>query len=204
MGSGKSVVVAAAVNGLLCRLRKDNDHIGFFFYEYDNASSLIAQTILGSLIQQCLSVDTLSKTTEGRLKDLFEGSSPDAEDLEPLLHDIAATSRTIIFVIDGFNECTKANRTIVLRILHRLISSSQLIIKIFFSSREDIIGDIGRVFNTYQRVIMDCEEARADIPIYVNDIIAEKTENSDLIVNNIQLLQDIQEALVRGANGMFL
>lgn len=144
----------------------------------------------------------LPKTIEDRLKDLFRGTSPDAEDLEPLLHDIAATSKTMIFVIDGFDECARADRIIVLKILHRLMSSSQSIIKIFFSSREDIVGDISRVFNTYWQVSMDCEEARTDIPTYVNDIVAEKVENSELVVGNIQLLQDIQNALVRGANGM--
>jgi hypothetical protein len=154
------------------------------------------------LIGQCLTADTLPKTIEDRLKDLFRGTSPDAEDLEPLLHDIAATSETMIFVIDGFDECARADRIIVLKMLRRLKSSSRSRIKIFFSSREDVIGDIGRIFNTCRQVSMDCEEARADIPTYVNDIIAEKVENSELVVGNIQLIQDIQNVLVRGANGM--
>lgn len=204
LGSGKSVVTAAAIDDLLCRSRKSNDHIGFFFCEYDNASSLIARTIIGTLIRQCLTVDSLSKTIEERLKDLCKGTSPDAEDLEPLLHDIAATSGTTIFAIDGFDECTKANRIIILRMLHRLMSSSRSKIKIFFSSREDVIMDIGRVFNTCQQVAMDCEEARADIPTYVNGIIAEKMKNGELEVTDIQLLQHIRNVLVRGANGMFL
>ena len=149
-----------------------------------------------------MSAEKLPKTIEDKLKKLFEGSSPDAEDLEPLLCDIAATCGLIIFAIDGFDECSKADRVIVLRMLHRFMSSSRSIIKVFFSSREDLVGEIGRVFKTYQQVTMDCEEARKDILTYVNDIIAEKTENGDLVVGNIQLLQDIHDALVRGANGM--
>jgi hypothetical protein len=108
----------------------------------------------------------------------------------------------MIFVIDGFDECAKADRIIVLKMLHRLMSFSRSIIKIFFSSREDVVGDISRVFNTCQQISMDCEEARADILAYVNSIIAEKVENSELVVGNIQLLQDIQNVLIRGANGM--
>ena len=143
----------------------------------------------------------MSKTIEDRLKGLFKGTSPDAEDLEPLLHDIAATSGTMIFVIDGFDECASADRIIVLKMLHRLMSSRS-IIKIFFSSREDVVEDIDRVFNTCRQVSMDCEEARADISTYVNNIIAEKVENRELVVGNIQLIQDIQSVLIRGANGM--
>ncbi|KAH8586021.1 ankyrin repeat-containing domain protein [Bisporella sp. PMI_857] len=204
LGSGKSVVTAAAIDGLLCRPWKGNDHTGFFFCEFDNASSLTAWTILGTLIRQCLSTDTLSKTIEDRLKELFKGFSPDAEDLEPLLHDIAATSRTVIFVIDGFDECAGSARILILRILHRLMSSSRSTIKIFFSSREDVIGDIVRVFDTCQQVTMDCKEASADIPTYVNSIVAEKIGNGELVIDNTQLIQDIQNELVKGANGMFL
>jgi len=144
----------------------------------------------------------LPKTIEDRLNDLFRGTSPDAEDLEPLLHGIAATSGIVIFVIDGLGECARADRIIVLKMLHRLMSTSRSIIKIFFSSREDMIGDICRVFNTCRQVSMDCEEACADIPTYVNDIIAEKVENGELVIGNIQLRQDIQDVLIQGANGM--
>jgi hypothetical protein len=88
------------------------------------------------LIRQCLSADALPKTIEGKLKGLFKGSSLDAEDLEPLLYDIAATSGAIFFAIDGFDECTKLDRIIVLRLLHRLMSSSQSTIKIFLAVRK--------------------------------------------------------------------
>jgi len=144
----------------------------------------------------------LPKTVEDRLKELFKGTSLDAEDLEPLLLDISTTSGTMIFVIDGFDECARAERIIVLKMLHRLMSSSQTMIKIFLSSREDVIGDIGRVFNTCWQVSMDCEEARADVLTYVNDIIAEKVEEGELVVGDIQLIQNIRNVLVRGAKGM--
>ena len=113
-----------------------------------------------------------------------------------------ATSRITIFVIDGFDECSKGDRIVILKILYRLVSSSQSIIKIFLSSREDIIGDIGRVFSSCQQVAMDCEEARADISTYVSDMIEGKLEDGELVIGNIQLEQDIRDVLVRGANGM--
>ncbi|KAH8592594.1 hypothetical protein B0O99DRAFT_743497 [Bisporella sp. PMI_857] len=204
LGSGKSVVTAAAIDDLLCRPWKSNDHISFFFCEFDNASSLTAWTILGTLIRQCLSTNTLSKAIEDRLKELFKDLPPDAEDLEPLLHDIAATSGTMIFVIDGFDECAGSDGILVLRILHHFISSSRSTIKIFLSSRENVIGDIARTFDISQHVAMDCDEASTDIPTYVNSVVAEKIENGELIIGNIRLIQDIQNALVKGANGMFL
>ena len=49
---------------------------------------------------------------------------------------------------------------------------------------------------------MDCEAARRDISIYVNDVLAEKLENGDLVVGSADLVQELQRALIEGANGM--
>jgi hypothetical protein len=195
-------ISAAAINDILCQSRRDNDHIAFFFCEYDNASSLIARTILGTLIRQCLTAEILPKAIEDKLIYLFRGTPPDAEDLEPLLNGIAAISRAVIFVIDGFDECARIDRVIILKMLDRLMSSSRSTIKIFLSSREDIIGDISRVFNTCRQVSMDYGEAREDISTYVNDIIDQKVKDGDLVVGNTRLIQDIKNVLVQGANGM--
>ena len=146
----------------------------------------------------------MSSTIETRLKKLLEGilSDSDVEELEPLLQDIVATPGTIVFVIDGFDECPKRERMVVLKMLQRLMSSSQSIIKLFLSSREDVIGDIDRMFPTCQHVVMDREETHADILTYVKDMINEKTADGDLEISNPGLKEDIQKALTKGANGM--
>jgi hypothetical protein len=193
---------AAAIDDcLLCGLPKGNDHVSVFFCEHDNASSLVALTIIRSLIRQCLSATTLSTNIEDRIKNLLKNSSLDAEDLDPLLHDVVATPGTTIFVIDGFDECARPDRLIVLKLLHRLMSSSGQI-KIFLSSREDVIRDIAREFNNCQQVSMDCEEARTDISTYVKAVVTQKLKDGELAVGNSQLIQKIENALIEGANGM--
>lgn len=144
----------------------------------------------------------MSDLIERRLKELLEGMFPDVRDLEPLLQDVTATPGTTIFVIDGFDECRKNDRMIVLKTLQRLMSSSQSIVKIFLSSRDDIIGDIDRVFTTCHQVVMDCKETHADILTFVKDMIDDKLLNGDLEVGDIRLKQDILDTLAKGANGM--
>lgn len=176
--------------------------MGFFSCEYDSPSSLKPRTILGTLIRQCLSANTLSDNIEKRPKELFEDFFSDVTDLEPLLQDIAATSRTMIFIIDGFEECHKSDRIIVLKMLRGLMSSSQPKTKILLSSREDVIGDIDRVFTTCHQVTMDCEVTRTDIRKYVKEMIEDKMKDGDLEIGDPQLIQDIQMALTKGAKGM--
>lgn len=202
LGSGKSVVCAATLDHLLCMPRSGNDHIAFFFCQFDNTDSLIARTILGALIRQCLSADTLSQTIEAKLIEVLKGACPDAEDLEEIFLDVARTSKTIKIVIDGLDECSRPTRMVILKVLHRLISSSQSIVKVFLSSRDSLIGDIAAVFDTCQQLAMGCEEARADISLYVKGTIKEKIEANELEVGSVELAQDICDALIQGSNGM--
>ena len=146
----------------------------------------------------------MTDVIERRLKRLSEDTFSDVEDLEPLLQDIAATLGSIILVVDGFDECRKPDRMILLKILQRIMSTSRSKIKIFLSSRENIIGDIDRVFATCHHVSMDCEEANADILTYVKDLIDDQVLNGDLEIGDPQLKQEIQSALANGANGMYV
>jgi hypothetical protein len=192
---------AAAADELLCQPRKSNEHIGLFFCEHDCVDSLNCRTILGSLIRQCLSVDALPKDIESQLKEMFEGTSPDAEDLEAVLHTVADTSEKLTFIIDGIDECPEQERTMLLRILSRSRSFNSPI-KLFISSREGFINEIRVISETLHRLTMHCKEAEADVPAYVEGIIQEKIKDGKLMVGSKQLGEEIQDALIQGANGM--
>jgi hypothetical protein len=49
---------------------------------------------------------------------------------------------------------------------------------------------------------MSCEETRADILTYIEDMVEDKIQDGDLDICDPQLKQDIQQALAKGANGM--
>jgi hypothetical protein len=184
LGSGKSVVCAATLDHLLCVPRGDNDHIAFFFCQFDDAGSLSARTIIGALIRQCLSADTLPQTVEAKMLDLFKSGSPDAEELEELFLDIVGAAKTVKIVIDGLDECSRPSRMVVLKLLSRL-EYSQSMTKVFLSSRDSMIGDIAIVFETCVKLSMGCEEARGDISLYVNGVIEDKIEAGELEVGSV-------------------
>jgi hypothetical protein len=126
LGSGKSVVCAATLDHLLCMPRGDNDHIAFFFCQFDDADSLLTRTIIGTLIRQCLSADTLPQNVEAKMLDLFKSGSPDVEELEELFLDVVGTSKTVKILIDGLDECSRPARMVVLKLLSRLVSSQSI------------------------------------------------------------------------------
>jgi len=133
--------------------------------------------------------------------DLFRSGSPDAEDLEELFLDVIGASKTVKILIDGLDECSRPQRTVVLKLLSHFVSS-QSMIKVFLSSRDSMIGDIAIVFETCVQLSMGCEEARGDISLYVNGVIEDKIEAGELEVGSVQLVQDIRNILIRESNGM--
>jgi hypothetical protein len=114
---------------------------------------------------------------------------------------VSNLSRTT-FIIDGLDECSQADRRIILGVLSRVMCASPSPIKLLLSSREGLVEDVDRVFQDYQAVTMHCEEAQADVRTYVNGIIQEKIESGDLPIGSIQLVEDVKDALIRGASGM--
>jgi len=204
VGSGKSVTTAAAIDDILSRPRSNNDHIALFFCEYDRDDSLTASNILACLIRQCLCPDKISTEILDQLQSLVDGRSPDTDELLVFLNAIAASSSSVTLVVDGFDECAEAEKLLILKELHRLMSSAQSIIKIFLSSRESEIEGISKIFKTFRQLSMRCEEAGRDIATYIRETIEEKTEQRDLVVGDSELVGEIRNALLEGADGMFL
>jgi hypothetical protein len=193
---------AAALDDLLRRPRKSNEYIAFFFCEHDFITALDAVTILASLCRQCLSVETLSRSVEHRIKQLLDRTYPDAADLEGVLSSAVTQSSSVTIVLDGLNECPLAESIMILNTLCRVIASSRSPIKLFLSIRDGFIPDLRRVFDTWHQVTMRCAEAQADITAYVEGVVEDKMESKDLIIGDIKLVQDVKDALIRGANGM--
>ena len=119
-----------------------------------------------------------------------------------VLQDIAAGAGKTTFVIDGIDECPRPERASVLKILRQLVSCSGSKLKVFFSSREGVVEDIDKIFETYQQLTTNCEEANTDIATYIKDTVYQKIEESDLILGDRQLRHNICNALIEGANGM--
>lgn len=174
----------------------------FFFCEFDNAESLKAETILGNLIRQCLSADTLSTSLQRKLDKLVKTSRPDAEDLQPIFQEIANTAKSLTLIIDGFDGCAQADRLAILDVLRSLLEADGSSTKVFISSREDVIDEIGRTLKNCWELRMKCDEAYDDISKYINASVNEKLDSGELMVGDPALVADIKTALMKGAEGM--
>ncbi len=129
---------------------------------------------------------------------------PDAEVLGDLLRDLLTDDKSCFIVIDAIDECTRAEQEILLKVLQNVMNSSLVRVKIFLACRLGIVEEVERTYKIGYHVTMGCSEAQSDMIKYIEDDLANRKENRRLVVGNPKLLNEIKDALVRGANGMLV
>ncbi|KAI1026507.1 hypothetical protein LB504_013128, partial [Fusarium proliferatum] len=100
IGSGKTILCANVINHVLVKKNRD-DHVAFFFLQYDNSDSLTAETIIRSIIRQSVDVTTLPEQIEHQLQELSRKHFVPLQDWEFLLRQIIKTSDTLTRHADG-------------------------------------------------------------------------------------------------------
>ncbi|KAI9786684.1 MAG: hypothetical protein M1839_006235 [Geoglossum umbratile] len=203
LGTGKTVLTAGVIDDLFCRYTETETGVIFFFCQFDNAESLTARAILGSLTRQCLNAETMLKTVEARLAKLFDNGLPDLDDLQALFVDQITALKSCSIVIDGIDECAKAERNILFTALRKVADCSSRRFKIFIASRPQVGFEIKRVFKSCHYKSMDSPEVHADIAKYIKNVLKEKKDSGDLQVG-LELVEEIEDILVSSAYGMYL
>ena len=137
--------------------------------------------------------------------ELFKDTSSDADELKLLFREVLdETPNSYYVVIDGFDEVPRAERDTVLTTLGQITSFSLSRVKIFLSSRQDIGKEIDMNFQNCQKKTTGCPEVYADITTYINVSIEERQGKGDLVIGNPTLVSAVKEALINGANGMYV
>jgi hypothetical protein len=193
---------ASVIGELFCRSPTNPPSVGYFFCRYDGPESLKARTILHSLIRQCLNADSMSNQIEAHLKRLLEDSPPDFEELSDLMENVSAASQEQFIVIDAIDECKKGERGELLSALRRLMDSSRVKTKIFLASGPHIGIELKKALKISYRVSMTSPAVHSDIKTYIESVIGKKRDSGELVVGQTQLITEIQDALIRGAQGM--
>ncbi|KAI9732361.1 MAG: hypothetical protein M1834_001568 [Cirrosporium novae-zelandiae] len=207
IGSGKTILTANVISHLFLNPPGPEVCIVYFFPRFDEDASLQAETILRSIIRQSLeNLDdaTFPNDLESCLINITKSPITGIKDLQTLLQKRIAISRTFYIIIDALDECEKSEREIIFSILSSVIASPQSNAKVFLAGRESIDKEIKRWFTSRQHVSMGSPEAHSDIVTYTREVIDERLSTEDLVVGDIDLVENIQNALVQGAQGMFL
>jgi DNA-binding transcriptional regulator GbsR (MarR family) len=201
IGSGKTILCANVINYVLVEKNRD-DHVTFFFVQYDNSDSLTAETIIRSIIRQSVDVTTLPEQIEHQLRELDRKHFVPLQDWEFLLRQIIKISGIFFIFIDGLDECDVAERRALLDALS-LLATNTLSLRIFITSRDSVFVDLKGRFSHMEHASMNPVNLASDIRIYVKASLEERRQNKDLVLEG-PLLNHTTDTLTRHADGMFL
>jgi hypothetical protein len=192
---------AHAVDHLIS-MSHSNTRVAFFFCQFDDMESLEAKTILASLIRQGLDGRSLPKIVETHLARIFRDPFLDFEKLTQLFVTVAEMFAVNFIVIDAIDECKKEERLLLLDVFRKVSLSNKTILKMYMATRDDIGKEIRKFSNKICDLPMSSPEISLDIATYVENVIEEKKDNGDLAVRDPKLLEEIRDALIKGAEGM--
>jgi Cdc6-like AAA superfamily ATPase len=201
LGSGKSVLAANVVDHLI--LHCQPALVAYFFCKYDDAESLSAKTIIGSIARQILEqlkLDLDDLTTDFNTKTLKTEGILDI--LKNLLSTHVRSTQIFCIVLDGVDYCMDADATEVIDRLARLVRSSSHIFHIFCSSRPDVFHSVHNALQPDHTLSMSAPRASNDMNQYIVEALEEALETGRLILNNPEIITKIRDTLVGNANGM--
>ncbi|KAI0197971.1 hypothetical protein F4808DRAFT_269405 [Astrocystis sublimbata] len=201
IGSGKTVLSATITDHLLAK-RRASDSISFFFPRFDNEESLLADTIIRSLIRQNLQPDLVDKLSNELQK--AHDSCYSQEALTELLMSKMAMYSTNYIVIDSLDECEPKERRMILDILGTTIKRNSSKIKIILASRDSLETEVANVFGQVPKLRMNSPKVISDLKLYARQNLSERMNMGQLPIGNVVSLEDICEAVTSGAQGMFL
>jgi ankyrin repeat protein len=201
LGSGKSVLLANIVDDLNLCTEKERLQVAYFFCKHDVSESLQARTIVGSLVRQLLrtvpDLDVLAKScenaytkgdTEKVLEMLFQGYSSDAK-----AH----------FVLDGLDECDNSEKETVVQALQKIQEKRKVLVCASFRAEpnKSLHSLINQLFATS---VVSLPDDNPDIESFIEAELERCLLQEYLTIGDPTLILDIQDALSKGSQGMFL
>ncbi|KAL5312949.1 hypothetical protein ACEPPN_019375 [Leptodophora sp. 'Broadleaf-Isolate-01'] len=205
---------SSVIDCLFCERTRTDELTTFVFPRFDDSISLSAATVLRSIIRQSLKPEDITREVERQLS-RFETTYVDMDTIDKLLQYCINKFSSLYIVIDALDEFEKEERNVLLRSLSSIISIPNSKAKLFLVGRSSVSTDIRRWFPASQEKSTDCREVQADIEAYTRETITlrqgkqlipqeQLIPHEQLILQDPALAQEIIEALIDGANGMFL
>ncbi|KAI3328863.1 hypothetical protein HD806DRAFT_519243 [Xylariaceae sp. AK1471] len=201
LGSGKSVLLANIVDNLHVYPRSKNIAVAYFFCRHDIPESLNARTVIGSLARQMLRtipdlaiVAKLCDTTS---------PAPDFEKIFSLLHRALPPDYKAYFVLDGLDECNRSDRDILVEQLRKLQETLALFLCVSFRVEPNNALEMSPERFTAAS-ITSIPDDNPDIAAFIEAELESCLKHRKLVIGDPALILEIQDALLKGSQGMFL
>jgi ankyrin repeat protein len=201
LGSGKSVLLANIVDDLNLSTKNERPPVAYFFCRHDIPGSLQARTILGSLVRQLLctvpDIAILSKSCEDT------HATGDTEKVLELLFQGFPSDLKAYFVLDGLDECDNKEKDIIVQAVQKM--QAKLKVLVCASFRVEPNNGLQSITNQLLATrVISVPDNNPDIEAFIETDLERCLRQDLLVIGDPALILDIQDALLKGSQGMFL
>lgn len=199
LGSGKSVLLANIVDDLNIHIQNKKTPVAYFFCKHDISESLQARTILGSLARQLLRITTdLDVAAE-----LCNGTALDLDDVLNVLRRTLPSGYKAYFVLDGLDECDPSEREMLIQQLQEL--QKLLVLHLCIAYRVEASNALELSAERFTGTLFaSIPDANPEIEAYIDAELEGCLKSKKLVIGEPTLIEEIEDALLKGAQGMFL
>ncbi|OCK77585.1 hypothetical protein K432DRAFT_436450 [Lepidopterella palustris CBS 459.81] len=201
LGSGKSILLANIVDDLNIDVQSKNITVAYFFCRHDIPESLKARTVIGSLTRQLLrTIPDLAIVAE-----LCNETSSALcfEKILSLLRHALPPDHKAYFVLDGLDECDYSERETLVEQILRLQETLTLLLCVSFRVEPGYPLKLSPERFTAAR-ITSIPDDNPDIEAFIEAELERCLKSSKLAIGEPALILEIQDALLKGSQGMFL
>ena len=146
---------------------------------------------------------TLSEEVEASLVEMDQNPSTGIGELTALLRQRLTQSEKFFIFIDALDEFEPRERRALLDLFASLGSNGSGL-RVFLAGRDSLSGELRDKLPGIERLSMASAEANTDIALYVKEALRERIESRDLTVGDQSLILDIEQALTKHADGMYV
>lgn len=203
LGAGKSVLMANMVDDLNLYHRDKNIPVAFFICRHDLPESLKPRTIIGSIVRQLLWSTPALAERVGAYN--LKGQPDDFETLRNLLEAVLTTGFKAYLVIDGLDECAVEDRQFVIQELRWIQQRFSFFICASVRKEPQDPYQISLAWERFESTeIAALPDNASDIEIFIETELEARIKSGKLTIGHPLLALEIQDALLRGSQGMFL
>ena len=203
VGAGKTVLCANVVENLIVN-KYQSSSLGYFFCRYDEAASLKAREVIGSLARQWFEDIPAGEFQIDQMEPYIGGITLNVEQILSKLRLLLPCHRHYTMVIDGLDECEYSEVKALVESIQSLMQTSKQVFKLFLTGRSDFALRTSEQLRPDYQIHISSSNNGPEISKYIELALVEALENNRLKLRDPGTILKIQDALELGAHEMLV
>ena len=203
VGAGKTVLCANVIEELILN-KSQGSSIGYFFCRSDEAASLKAREVIGSLARQFFDDVLTAEFKFTEMDPSLRGITLDTERVLSSMLLLLPRHKHYVMVIDGLDECEYDEVRALVKLLQPLLKSSKHVFKLFWTGRSDFATRVSAQLQPDHEIHILPSNNGPEIARFIQLALEDALESNRLKLRDPNIILNIQDALESGANEMFV